>query len=249
MKGMKILVSVAALLIASPASAAGLEPKRAAETKDLPAPTYTPVERPWQGPYIGIGVGYGWQDWSTGAQAANKSECLSWLNSAPGSVLHTEGLTKTQCDNLDTNYSSVQYTPATGAVPAASGTEETFLLTGRLGYDKQLDRVVVGGFAELNYLHLKDDDGPAEYSYALGARAGLLVDPRLLAFIAGGVEITEFDGFEAATNPFLGGGLEYLLNDGWALTGEGRVTFVDEQLGDTQVDNAYTIRALINKKF
>lgn len=237
MRGISIAALV--LLIAGPALGADVRAKRAETSAPLPTPTYSAPEdtRPWQGPYIGVGVGYGWQDWS------NKGECKG-PDGKPADEVEPD-------DSID-GADGCQYGGDgvdDGKFDSTKGTEEGFFVTGRVGYDFQHSPLVFGPFAELNYS--MNDDSAAEWSGAIGGRLGFLIDPRVLAYVNGGIEITDYDNISGETeyNGFAGGGLEFLLNGGWSLSGEGRVSFVEETIGGTEIDNLYTVRAIFAKRF
>lgn len=257
-----ISIAALALLIAGPALGADVRAKRAETSAPIPTPTYSAPEdtRPWQGPYIGVGVGYGWQDWSREGSAGTAA--------IPGTP--AVAAVPPSCSNPDMDHGgwngtaadcrsgynagaapipAVQGTPAVPGTPAASGTEEGFFVTGRVGYDFQHSPLVFGPFAELNYS--MNDDSAAEWSGAIGGRLGFLIDPRVLAYVNGGIEITDYDNISGETeyNGFAGGGLEFLLNGGWSLSGEGRVSFVEETISGTEIDNLYTVRAIFAKRF
>jgi outer membrane immunogenic protein len=127
-------------------------------------------------------------------------------------------------------------------------THDAWLITGRVGYDIQRGRFVFGPFGDIEWLGLNDDRGH-NFNAALGLRAGVLVESRLLAYVNGGIEFAGLDADEGDEAGFLGGGLEYALGGGWSLSGEGRVTFAAEEGSHWEVDDVYSVRALLNKKF
>jgi opacity protein-like surface antigen len=128
-----------------------------------------------------------------------------------------------------------------------------WLVTGRVGYDWQRGRVVFGPVGELNWLNPKDTKNfdEAEFSGAVMFRAGYLVNERVLVYGIGGIEIIGYDELDEVVNPTLGGGLEFLLGDGWTLLGEGRVTWAsNEDLpAGIDKDDVVTARAMVVKRF
>lgn len=158
----------------------------------------------WQGPYVGVGVGYSWTKWED----------------------------DTKCEVLKED---------------ADG----WLVTGRVGYDWQRGRVVGGVFGDISWLDSHTDKfADAELSGRIGARLGYLLNGRLLGYVNGGLEITDFDGdVDTGVDPFLGGGLELLLGDGWSLAAEGALTFVSDDEAGIEQDNLATARLMLLKKF
>jgi hypothetical protein len=114
---------------------------------------------------------------------------------------------------------------------------------------KLVATLVFGPFAEINYIGLDGEGRSHDFNAALGGRLGFLLNPRLLAYLNGGVEFAAIDKDDGETYGFAGGGLELLIFDGWSLTGEGRITFASEELAGGEVENAYSVRAFVNKRF
>jgi hypothetical protein len=121
-----------------------------------------------------------------------------------------------------------------------------FFATGRLGYDFQFNRTVVGVFGDVNWENLDARAiETAEFTYAAGARVGHIVGGANLLYINGGFEFNnEADidlDLDAGTDPssfefdryFVGGGLESQIGGGFALGVEGRFAWSDDETSPT----------------
>mgnify|MGYP001062215393 CR=1 FL=1 len=198
---------------------------------------------PWQGPYVALGGGFRWHNWDSLATAA-------LCNGAPN--LPGDGWDGSASDCNGQSSGPDVFTPADVAHDENS---DGWVVTGRVGYDwraQGYSRVVFGVFGEANWVEADTDHfADAEFVYGGGARLGYLLTDRLLAYINAGVELTEYSGLDTKVDPFLGGGLELLLADGWSVAGEGRWTFADD--GDlpagTTNNDPVTARLLLIKKF
>lgn len=122
------------------------------------------------------------------------------------------------------------------------------IISGRIGYDQQNGSIVYGAFIEGNWLNLDSALGDAEWSYAPGARLGLLCGGAL-CYINGGWEFIELDGSKTIDNPFAGGGLEVTFGNGWGGALEGRYSFRDENKAGVDVKDVFSGRLMLIKKF
>ena len=100
-----------------------------------------------------------------------------------------------------------------------------FSAIGRLGYDLQFNRNVVGIFGDINWENLDSSSvDNADFSYALGLRAGRVFGHASLAYVNGGVEFTESDiNFNSVSSSnfdfkryFVGVGVESQIGGGFA---------------------------------
>lgn len=135
-----------------------------------------------------------------------------------------------------------------------------------LGYDLQMSNIVVGLLADVTVSDFQDIRG----QWFVGARLGILLTPKLLAYgLAGYTE--EIDGklaFQAieTTNIkdlaglTLGGGLEHMLGGGWSAKAEYRyVSYGNEHAPDGVADGLvdgsriesgeHSVRAVLSKRF
>ncbi len=208
---------------------------------------------PWQGPYVAIGGGYRWHNWE-GIGIPGAGECEVDPSGSSNSF-KVYGLTEAECDRLDKPNTSVDYDEEDPAIPARAEDSDGWVVTGRIGYDwraQGYSRVVFGVFGEANWVEADTDHfADADFIYGGGARLGYLLNDRLLAYINAGIELTDYSGLDTKVDPFLGGGLELLLNDGWSVAGEGRWTFADDGDLPASVSNndPVTARLLLIKKF
>jgi opacity protein-like surface antigen len=243
-----------ALIGAGPASAA--DPfTRAADRAADAAPS-----RAWQGPYVGIGFGYRWQDWKDAgapAIASSKAKCQDFKYDGitpDGAAMDWSGSGKTQ-ENCLERHGHQTYTPGVAAVDAVDPIKEDsngFLVTGRIGYDWQRGSIVGGVFGDINWLNATTKNfADAHFSYDVGGRIGFLVNSNLLAYVNGGIEMTNFNqGLDTDVAPFVGGGLELMVADGWTIAAEPRITFEDVNLpAGISNNNPVSIRLLAGKKF
>lgn len=237
MKNSVLAALALALLSSSAAFAADPFDKRGGGSKDV---AVAAADKPWQGPYVAIGGGYRWHNWDSLKQAI----CTTSM-SGPDIVQDWTG-TEEECEDQSghQDYDVVE--------AAHDEDADSWIATGRLGHDWQSDRVVFGVFGEANWLdastaHFTD----TEFLYGGGARLGYLLNDRLLAYINAGIELTDYSGLDTKVDPFLGGGLELLLADGWSVAGEGRYTFADdgELPASASNNDPITVRALLVKKF
>lgn len=250
MKKIGIIAALAAALTGSGAYAADVF-GRGDSLKDS-----GPVSaaRSWQGPYVALGGGYRWHNWDSASQDA---KCFFSQDDNTGDSKHSAGDTPVQFNGTnpsckgyenDSNDATVFVDP----VAAADEDSDSWIVTGRIGHDWQSGRIVFGVFGEANWLdagttHFAD----ADFLYGGGSRLGYLLNDRLLAYVNAGVELTDYSGLDTKVDPFVGGGLELLLADGWSVAGEGRWTFADDGELPASVSNndPVTVRALIVKKF
>lgn len=120
---------------------------------------------------------------------------------------------------------------------------ENLVGTAGLGYDLQLSNIVVGLLADVTISDFQDIRG----QWFVGARGGVLLTPRTLAYaLAGYTE--EIDGklaFQAVDTTklqdmaglTLGGGLEHMMSGGWAAKAEYRyVSFGREHAPEGVID-------------
>ena len=227
-----------ALFLSSSAYATDLRPMKDSPSSVLDAPV---ANHSWQGPYIGVGVGYRWQSWDKAA------ECILVLDESKKTRHGGHGDDADECGDAGRGHRGHWEYDAAGAEDA-----DSFIITGRAGYDWQSGSIVFGAFGEVNWLNANTDHfADAELSYAVGARAGFLVNPRLLAYLNAGVELTDFNGLDTLTAPFVGAGLELMIADGWTVAPELRMAF--EKDGDlpsgASKDDPITARILLLKKF
>lgn len=208
-----------------------------------------PAAKSWQGPYVGVGIGYRWHNWDSAKQ------CLGYGDDGVFNPGENGEWTGKEEDCWDTSKPAYKEAieDAPGAFVAAQDEDaDSWIVTGRVGHDWQSGRVVFGVFGEINWLDAGTTHFPdADFLYGGGARLGYLLNDRLLAYVNGGIELTDYSGLDTKVDPFLGGGLELLLADGWSVAGEGRYTFADD--GDLPAtfsnNDPVTIRALLIKKF
>jgi outer membrane immunogenic protein len=134
-----------------------------------------------------------------------------------------------------------------------------------IGYDVLVGpRLVVGVFADYDFSGISGDvladngDGTVSaitldhnYSWSVGGRLGLLVNPATLVYGTGGYTQAEFElGGDPQTfdGYFVGGGIETSLRDNWFLKLEYR--FSDHTGQDVDVDaTLHTARATLTYKF
>lgn len=251
---LKTSVSVAAVatfLAASPVAAADVFGR--GSTKD--ADVSVRKDDSWQGPYVGVGVGYRWESWSEDgytipATKGSKAKC-KWSGGGIDVIADWDKGTESDCGKKKGDYiPGVKPIPEQN-VPGIDEDNDGFLVTGRFGYDWQRDGFVFGPFAEVNWLNMDAKYfAEADFSYAIGGRVGHLINSRLLAYVNGGVELTDYDGLDTNTDPFVGGGLELMVGDGWTLTGEGRWTFDNSDLpSGVEKDDPASVRLIAGKKF
>lgn len=264
MKKIGIIAALAAALTGSGAYAADVF-GRGDSLKDS-----GPVSaaRSWQGPYVALGGGYRWHNWDSVGQTilGSDAKCTDALGNPSGrdGDQSTHGVwdgTEEHCDGktfakVDGRWVRIPdaYQGATPdqVTPGHDEDADSWIVTGRVGHDWQSGRIVFGVFGEANWLdagttHFAD----ADFLYGGGSRLGYLINDRLLAYVNAGVELTDYSGLDTKVDPFLGGGLELLLADGWSVAGEGRWTFADDGDLPASVSNndPVTVRALIVKKF
>jgi outer membrane immunogenic protein len=124
-----------------------------------------------------------------------------------------------------------------------SSAAQGFLATAVAGYDFRVNRNVIAGvFFDVDLSNISTDSdlpilfssGDHRYSWALGARAGYLVNPATLLYMAAGYARAGFDfgtlggsdhiGDVDLHGYFLGAGVEAQLAGNWSLRGEYRFT-------------------------
>jgi outer membrane immunogenic protein len=211
MKRFILGVAAALLLSAGQAAADGIPSKG-----HVRAPV-ADVGPNWNGFYVGVGIGAGAvvHDVSLSAQEYDYAEEMRVLDMG-GSSIGLDGL----------------------------GGEGIFG-TVTVGYDRVIrPGWVAGVFADYDFgsnisteiygggesFSLADHN----YSWAIGARLGMLANPGTLLYVTAGYTQTEFDFFEGSLSKtfdgyFVGAGVETFLRDNWTLKLEYRFTQFDSE--------------------
>jgi outer membrane immunogenic protein len=133
--------------------------------------------------------------------------------------------------------------PSMGPVSLDSSAAQGFLATAIVGYDFRVNRNVIAGVffdVDLSNMATSSDfpiffsSGDHRYSWAFGTRAGYLVNPATLLYVAAGYTRAGFDFGTLITfdhigdvdlhGYFLGAGVEAQLAGNWSLRGEYRFT-------------------------
>ena len=138
--------------------------------------------------------------------------------------------------------------PSIGSISFDSLAAQGFLATVVAGYDHRLNQTaVVGVFFDYDFSNIAPSadfpilfsSGDHRYSWALGIRAGYLINPATLLYVAAGYTRAGFDfgtlgfgddiGSVDLQGYFLGAGVEAQLAGGWSLRGEYRFTQFDRK--------------------
>lgn len=158
-----------------------------------------------------------------------------------------------------------------------SSAAQGFLVTAVAGYDYRVNRTVVAGvFFDYDWSNISTSSdfpilfssGDHRHSWALGARAGYLVSPATLLYLAAGYTRAGFDfgtlggvdhiGGVDLQGYFMGVGVEAQLAGNWSLRGEYRFTQFDPKTvlpdlcgcGSLDVETSmHTGRALLIYRF
>jgi outer membrane protein OmpA-like peptidoglycan-associated protein len=173
----------------------------------------------WTGPFVGLNAGYAWGD--DGVK-----------------------ITGSETGGSGTAHHGLRNPPLPASIPGSLGGHNSGPVAGfQFGYNWQMDRIVVGGIADLDWTDIRssqtvtippDTTSASTKLYPLStvrARLGYLVSDPLMLYASAGIAIGRIgiagniDGIGAQSTsvkvgPAAGAGVEYALDEQWSIFAE-----------------------------